>query len=466
MDLSKLSDADLQALSNNDLSKVSDEGLAHLSSQQTPFASYASKTSPANMPQERGLIQDAPGTASIVNAPIQAYTGASVPNPTSAAINAANTMSGGNLEKIPQIKESLDLAKKQDPASSLVGSTAGLVGQIGAGGALASAFSPVTGGAISGGVMGALQNPGENDSVSQRLKQLILGAITGAGAAAVGKKIAAARNVSNDISLVKDPVAREQQAEDLLKTAKTQYQQKTLDPLMAARNSAVSAAPEASVDVAKLSAATGEPELDAMVKMMNSGKMSAEELAQNRQAYANIPSYNKAGVPTNAGAASNNASYLRSLEDPSVVSANKNISESMRPLNMLNEYAAKPSEALKYSPQSTQEAILAQLQQGSGVNVLDRAKQLKNAQDLIMPSLKDSLKYPLASAYTAGERAAVEIPAAADRAYSTAAKFVPGASPNLNELLKAVGRNAQALPKGASEVMKLKDALEKDNNGT
>lgn len=409
--------------------------------------------------QEQGLRQQ---SGNPLTAIADAFTDNSMPDVRGGVLHAANMLSGSNLQKLPAIQKELELAQSTSPTSVLIGKGAGFGGQMSAGQGLASGLSallkgPIAGQAAAGFITGAAQNPGEDDSASKRLAYGTLGGLLGAGTGYNGQKIDNASRVSKDISLVKDPVAREKATKDLLTQTRQAYQQQTVDPLIAARNKAVSEAPESAVDVAKLSARTGDPELDAMVNMMGSGKMTAEELAQNRQAFANIPQYNKAGIPTNADAAAANASYLRSLEDPSVVSANKAISEAMRPINQLNELAGTPSEVLKYSPFSTKEAILGQLQAGSGINILDRAKQLQQAESLVMPELSDALKYPLASIYDVGRRAAVEIPALAGKAWEA----LPGTSRSLGEVIAGMGKNI--IPVSAS-LVELNKAVKRAND--
>lgn len=188
MDLSKLSDDDLQALSEGKLDKVSDEGLSHLTAPAAPADRTPSNT--------QSLGSQALGLA-----------GKAVEGWNSARSGVVKGMLGDNA--VTQfLTGPLKQAQQDVPEAEQVGKLGGAVAQgalLGAGTqaiAPASALGRIGLNAAAGGASGAIQTPG---SLSDRAKGAIAPALAGGAVSAVGELLGAMKGVPSKLAGFKTP---------------------------------------------------------------------------------------------------------------------------------------------------------------------------------------------------------------------------------------------------------------------
>lgn len=203
MDLSKLSDQDLAAISTGDMSKVSDAGLAHLSAPSAPEVTSGGRMSAAELTKLPTEIDPAQQPSARANRVAAEQAGdliamGHLPHAEARMQQLKQYFTGGNKPYVDLRDENIDRMKSeadQEPTAALVGKGVGLL----AGGAVMPMASTIKGMAAAGGAMGALYNPGDTRGVvdplqaGDRASGAVMGTLAGAGggiAAATSGKLA------------------------------------------------------------------------------------------------------------------------------------------------------------------------------------------------------------------------------------------------------------------------------------
>lgn len=216
MDLSQLSDSDLQAMASGDMTKLSDEGLAHLSNQgQSATPSFAKSTAGGvtqgvtygYTPQIVGGIAHGIGTLRDMINPIKdPRTGATIP-------------SVPYIQARDATSDELDAEKAAHPGGYYPGMVVGgAASALAAGGAAAPAktlIGAVGRGAATGAAIGAAANPGDDRGVvhnplegdvqaGPRALNAGIGGVLGGAFGAGGRLLNKGEQVSQDVANIKN----------------------------------------------------------------------------------------------------------------------------------------------------------------------------------------------------------------------------------------------------------------------
>lgn len=311
---------------------------------------------------------------------------------------------------------------QDNPMSNLVGKGAGIVasgiassplmaGKTVAGGSrLARAGQMALQGAKQGAVQGAAYNPGqtqENESFLQPGARLGNAAIGGTLGGLIGGGLGlskAAGGVRQDIDLVKNPLARNQAAVEQLQQAKSGLNasrlndEAALEGLIRGKQGSINPEPIRGIS----------SEIDALLPQANSvmpgqPSMEGSKIRQLRQLLgkeAKIPQ----GVSLDAPAIARNqaagaqgkvvSDVLKGL-DEGVAPLDASLSQNAKLNSIVDRGSLKrPLEAIQPKPGSTRESLMAALDKKAGTNTLQRGKELKNAQGLVMGDIKNLSDIP------------------------------------------------------------------------